>query len=297
MARRLQERLNTGFGKNHTVKMTEEPVAAQASQALTGNLFSSEANAPRTAPSQGGTSRDEHFFVEFQITEGRAMKYLAKMKLLTDRMPRITVLALAAIARIAGPVRAFYARCSRGALDDAQTDNQRLTREIAQAQHNLSKAKGDYQFILDNKDVYDSLLKSDRLDPPHPPRGCRASCRGSRSSAASRRWSYSFAAAGDQSLKSVTSQPTSGQYHVSVENIELKVGAPLDTQIFDFVLDLAESFPGAAVVQYVEMRRAPEIGEGMLDNVSQGQESGIVSGDIKVTWRTAQANEPDKKGK
>jgi len=45
------------------------------------------------------------------------------------------------------------------------------------------------------------------------------------------------------------------------------------------------------------MQRASTVSENMLDNVSQGQDSGIVSGDIKVTWRTAQANEPDKKGK
>ncbi|TAK99534.1 MAG: hypothetical protein EPO08_16025 [Rhodospirillaceae bacterium] len=68
VARRLEARLNAGFGKGHTVKMTKEPVAAQASQALTGNLFSSEANATDSS-SQGNVSRDEHFFVEFQITK------------------------------------------------------------------------------------------------------------------------------------------------------------------------------------------------------------------------------------
>jgi len=67
VARRLQDRLNAGFGKGHTVKMTKEPVAAQASQAMTASLFSTEANAADS--SQGAVSRDEHFFVEFQITK------------------------------------------------------------------------------------------------------------------------------------------------------------------------------------------------------------------------------------
>ena len=66
VSRRIEARLNTAFGKGHTVKMTREPVAAQASVALTGNLFSSEANATESV-AQPGSGRDEHFFIEFQI--------------------------------------------------------------------------------------------------------------------------------------------------------------------------------------------------------------------------------------
>jgi hypothetical protein len=222
------------------------------------------------------------------------MKYLAKIRFLAD-LPRITLIALAVIAGSLVLLGILYPLLG-GAQDNAQTDNQRLTREVAQAQRSVSQAKADHQFILDNKDTYDSLIQGDRLIPHTPREAVRqlqtlAQQRGLSSLGAT------FAAAGDQSLKTVTSQPTGGQYRVSVENIEVKVGAPLDTQIFEFALDLAESFPGAAVVQSIDVQRAPTIGEAMLDNVSQGQDSGIVSGDIKVTWRTAQANEPDKKGK
>ncbi|TAK99535.1 MAG: hypothetical protein EPO08_16030 [Rhodospirillaceae bacterium] len=222
------------------------------------------------------------------------MKYLAKIRFIAE-LPRVTARALAVIVGSLILFGILYPLLG-GAQDSAQANNQRLVGEIAQTEKNLSQVKTDHQFVLDNKDLYDSLLQGDRLIPHTR----RAAIRQLQALALQRGLStlgYSFAAAGDQSLKSVTSQPTSGQYRVSVENIELKVGAPLDTQIFEFVLDLAESFPGAAVVQYVEMQRAATIAEAMLDHVSQGQDSGIVSGDIKVTWRTAQANEPDKKSK
>jgi len=182
------------------------------------------------------------------------MKYLAKIRLLAD-LPRITALALVVIAGSLILFGILYPVLG-GAEDGAQADNERLTREIRQAEKNLSQAKADYQFVVDNKDLYDNLIQGDRLIP-HTRREAVRQLQTLAQQRGLSNLGASFAAAGDQSLKTVTSQPTSGQYRVSVENIELKVGAPLDTQIFEFVLDLAESFPGAAVVQYVEMQRAP----------------------------------------
>ncbi len=65
VARKLEGRLNESFGKGVTIKMIKEPVAAQSSVALTGSLFASNVSDANVA----GSGRDEHFFVEFQITK------------------------------------------------------------------------------------------------------------------------------------------------------------------------------------------------------------------------------------
>jgi hypothetical protein len=64
-ARDLNDRLVASFGKGYTVKMTKEPVAAQATESLAGSLLTSEAN----AASASRAPSEEHFFVEFLITK------------------------------------------------------------------------------------------------------------------------------------------------------------------------------------------------------------------------------------
>jgi hypothetical protein len=69
-ARRLEGRLAANLGKDYTVKMTKEPVAAQAAEALTGNLMNSES-------SQQGLSSirsEEPFRIEFTLTKGAQAK-------------------------------------------------------------------------------------------------------------------------------------------------------------------------------------------------------------------------------
>ncbi|MDX2223253.1 MAG: hypothetical protein SFV21_10915 [Rhodospirillaceae bacterium] len=61
VAARIRGRLSSGFGAGYNVEMTREPVAAQASDSLSGGLAS--------AGDSSGIRRDEPFYVEFVITK------------------------------------------------------------------------------------------------------------------------------------------------------------------------------------------------------------------------------------
>jgi hypothetical protein len=67
-SRRLEQRLVAEMGKDYTVKMTREPVAAQATEALTGGLGGSSATGELAAVK----TRDEPFFVDFLIASAGA---------------------------------------------------------------------------------------------------------------------------------------------------------------------------------------------------------------------------------
>lgn len=67
-SKRLEQRLIDSFGKDYTIAMTKEPVAAQASEALTGGLFTTT----EASTSQAATSMrsDEPFYIEFVVSKG-----------------------------------------------------------------------------------------------------------------------------------------------------------------------------------------------------------------------------------
>ncbi|MDX2144087.1 MAG: hypothetical protein SFV19_12080 [Rhodospirillaceae bacterium] len=67
-ARRLEQRLTASFAQGYQVKMTQEPVAAQAAENLTGGLFATAAAGEAMAGQSART--DEPFYVAFTITEG-----------------------------------------------------------------------------------------------------------------------------------------------------------------------------------------------------------------------------------
>ena len=222
------------------------------------------------------------------------------MKALAD-LPKRTAISLAVLA---GSIVLFaIAFFTLGAAQkQAHADQTRLTGQIAQIDKNVQQTSTDRQFVLDNKDKYEALMQGDRLIP----HARRAAIRQLQTLAQQRSLSalsYGFNAAGDQSLANAKSQPSSGDFKVSVENVELKLGAALDSQIFEMVLDLAESFPGAAVVQSIELIRPPRVTDEMLKNVGKSSDPGIVTGTVKFAWRTAQAVDkdkdkaPEKKGK
>ncbi|MBL8630200.1 MAG: hypothetical protein JNM81_11255 [Rhodospirillaceae bacterium] len=76
-ARRLQQRLVEKFGKEYTVTMVKEPVAAQSATNLSGDLFGGSSS--EVATSSGTAARsDEPFFVEFLVARGLAAKGPAK---------------------------------------------------------------------------------------------------------------------------------------------------------------------------------------------------------------------------
>ena len=64
IARKLQQRLTDGFGKNHKVEMTVEPAAAQSGIALTSNLLGGSSDSKSAGP-----PAKERFFTEFKISK------------------------------------------------------------------------------------------------------------------------------------------------------------------------------------------------------------------------------------
>jgi hypothetical protein len=188
------------------------------------------------------------------------------------------------------------------AHDEAIVTNGRLIAQVAKTQKDIGTAQDDFQYVTENQERFEALLQSDRL-VPHVR---RAAVRQMQTLALQRRLSalnYDFAVVGEKSAAAVGSQAPnqtapdgkSSSYRINVESVELKVGAPLDGQIYGFIQDLGKSFPGAAIVQSVELHRAPKVTQEMLTQVSRGEDSHLVNGEIRFLWRTAQANDSEKK--
>ncbi len=177
-----------------------------------------------------------------------------------------------------------------GARDDAFDANRRLTSEITQTNRTISQAKADQEYVNENKAQYEALLQSDRL-VPHTRRAAIAELENAGRAYGLTALNYSIGAVASNSPTAVASQPGSAAYRVSVENIALKVGAPIDGAIYRFIDDIAESFLGAAVIQSVTIRRAGEIDSAALAAVSAGRGAQFVEGEIEIHWRTAQPQE------
>ncbi len=187
-----------------------------------------------------------------------------------------------------------------GAADDAVIANGRLTNDIAQATKDLKEASDDYRYVTDNLAKFEALLQSDRL-VPHTRRAAVRQMTTLAVQHGLTTLNYDFVMAGDKSLAAVTSQvqakSTNSQeiaYRVNVESVDLKLGAPLDGLIYSFLVDLSRDFPGAAVIQSITLERAPKVTDEILQLLAQGQDAGLVKGDVKILWRTAQAIEPAK---
>jgi hypothetical protein len=181
-----------------------------------------------------------------------------------------------------------------GALRDGQETNARLKAEQSDITTKLSTSSGDYKFAMDNREKFEAVIKSERLIP-HTRVNAAQQFEALAKQRGLETLNYSFNAAAEQSLATVKSQPTTGGYKVSVETVDLKFGAALDTSIYGFLLDLNDDFPGAAVVQSFTLSRNPTVDDSTLDRLSHGLSSGLVNGEAKVIWRTAQAIEEAKK--
>jgi hypothetical protein len=216
------------------------------------------------------------------------LNFKLDLKFLSD-LPRHTALGLVGLCA-ALVVFAVAFPWLGGAQRDAKESQQRLNSELNAQRGALQQSETDRKYILENRDLYDSLLKGDQLVP----HARRAAVRQLQTLGANRgltSLSYSFMASGDQTLAGAQSQPTSKDYKVSVETVDLKVEAPLDVMVFEFMADLAEDFPGAAVLQEFQIARVATVTEEALQSVSSGTAAGLVSGEIKFIWRTAQATE------
>lgn len=176
-----------------------------------------------------------------------------------------------------------------GASEDAETMGIRLKSEIDSTRKQITQALDDQKYVEEHVEEYESLMKSDRL-VPHTRRAAVAELQ----KIATRNGitlDYTFQAAPPTSAAAAQSQPSNATYRVSVEQISLKVGAATDGAVYRFLEDLSDSFPGSAVTQTVRLARPPEISSGMLASLGQAGNPGIVSGEIAVIWRTAEAQE------
>jgi hypothetical protein len=82
-------------------------------------------------------------------------------------------------------------------------------------------------------------------------------------------------------------------YRVSTESIKIKLGSPLDGQVYGFAADLRRNFPGAVVLTSLKLARPPKLDPDMLAQLNKG--GGLVSGEMELLWRTALANAPGEK--
>jgi len=215
------------------------------------------------------------------------------MKFLTDRMPRkvavssvilaVTVLLFLILLPLLG-----------GAHTDTLATNEGLKATIDQTSQKLRQAKDDRKYVTENTQKYQELLGGERL-VPHTRRVAMTAMQKLALERGLTTLSYNFTALGDRSPRGAANAPVTGGYKLQAERVDLKVGAPLDTTIYDFVLDLGEKFPGAAVVEQMILERSPDIGTEALNQVSRGQESGLIKGNVVFAWKTAQKQEEGQK--
>lgn len=179
------------------------------------------------------------------------------------------------------------------AADAATADVARLRNQVATTKTRIETAKDDISFIASNKGRFDALMASDKLIP-HTRRTAIRQMQTLALEFGLTTLNYNFQAAGTQGAEAVSSQPKSGDYKLYVENIELTVGAALDRDIFAFLAALNDDFPGSVVILNLEMSRAPLVSAEALNAVSRGEDSKLVEGKLRVTWRTAQRQDEKK---
>ena len=217
---------------------------------------------------------------------------------LLNTLPRPVLISLSIIFA-AVVIFAILVPVLGGARDGAVLDNAKLTSDIAATKKAITQSQTDKNYVAENKDQYEELLKGDRL-VPHTRRAAILELESAARANGLTALTYSIGAVSANSARSADSQPASGDYNVSVENIEIKVGAPIDGSIYRFLVDIGQKFPGSAVIDAVTLSRANFITAEALEAVSQGKDAQLVQGTIAVSWRTAQAKEKteaEKKGK
>jgi hypothetical protein len=218
------------------------------------------------------------------------------MTRLFSNFPRAVLISLAvgiaAIAIIATTVPVLG-----GARDDAYAQNSRLNGDIARVRKGATDTQADIDYVQQNGAQYEALLQSDRL-VPHTRRAAIVELENSARNNGLTAMTYTIgAAAASTSAQAVQSQSAAGGYRVSVENISLKVGAPTDGSIYNFIADITSAFPGSAVVQSMAISRASFISAAALEALSRGEDPKLVEADIIISWRTAQAEEKKDEGK
>lgn len=183
-----------------------------------------------------------------------------------------------------------------GARDEAIVQNGSLTRDISQTRASIIQVTQDREYVLANQAQYEALLKSDRLIP-HTRRAAVVELQRVAQIRGVTRLDYGFAGiAAADSAQGVQAQQASAAYRLSVERVTLKVGAPVDGVVYGFVADIADAFPGSAVIERLQLKRPEVITEADLAALSSPQGGALAEGVVIFSWRTAQANEAAEKG-
>jgi hypothetical protein len=211
------------------------------------------------------------------------------MKRILAEMPRAVIVSVTVMVG-ALILLAVLVPFVGGARDAAISLNRKMKTDIDQTTKSITQAKADQAYVLDYKNEFEALIGSDHL-VPHTRRAAIVELQNDARIRGLTALNYSFNAATAMSQKAVESQPKSGAYAVLVEDVDIKVGAPFDGPVYGFISDITDAFPGSIVVESVDLRRAPEITPLALDYVSRGQDSQLVTGTIRLSWRTAQAQD------
>lgn len=182
------------------------------------------------------------------------------------------------------------------ARDDAIAQNTQLNAQVQQTIAAISTAENDSAYVAENGATYEALLKSDRLIP-HTRRTAIVRMQEAARNHGLSAVQWTFNAVADSAPGAALAQPKTAAYRLSVEEIGLKVGAPFDGPIYSFVADITNAFPGSIVVEALSLARAPGLTDAALRSVSAGRDSGLVAGELKLIWRTAQAQESEEKSK
>ncbi len=217
------------------------------------------------------------------------------MKAMLEDIPRLVLIS---VSTIVGALVLFGILLPTlgAARDAAIVRTASLSQQITTTNGTQTQLAADVQFVLDNQAAFDELIQSDRLIP-HTRRTAIAELQRLAVARGLTNLNYSFQAAGEASPEMAGSQPASGAYKVSLEQVELRVGAPFDGPIYGFINDLTKSFPGSAVVQSITMSRPPQVTDTALKDVSDGRDSRLVEGTVLLSWRTAQAAAEDASGR
>lgn len=215
------------------------------------------------------------------------MKSFKDLRRIIDSMPRPAFLGIVTLAAT-GVLFAVSVLLLGGARDDALAAGTLMQNEITTITTSITRSRQDQEYVNANVARYEELLKSDKLIPHTR----RAALTALRDAAAPHGLedSLSFTFTSASGTTAAQSQPTSGDYRVSVESIVLKIAAPLDGAVFRMLDDVNRTFPGSVVLESMTLSREPSVNETQLAAISAGQSS-LVSGEVILSWRTAQKEE------
>lgn len=174
-----------------------------------------------------------------------------------------------------------------GFLDEAQNQNRQLQNQWRTLQAQIRHVQDEIHYVNDNRQHYESVLARGILDPQDRLAALQSLERLARQHRLIAPPSYEFS-------PSVTSTPVDrelARYEILNSPVELGVTAFLDTDIFNLVHAMTESFPGAAVLTSVTVSRQSQITPQALQAIRDGGAPPLVEARIALTWRSARDTE------